>query len=351
MKRGLMIIGILIISILSTGVFASGEITECSFAGGCTIYEGETAGQRIIDKIYDITASEITTTNVEITAEGASQIMNEGDEKVFGDLKIKIRDIGFQAPIPSGRESDKDNESFLYISINPVEPFCFDSDANEEFPYGLNYYERGYILIGGLEGLSNVFYEIPETKMYPDRNGGKGGYVVESYCDENGFPAEIIFDCPYWVHEGSAECITEEESIDLLNNHENKIWGVRYADLIVNNTDINDTNEEDKDEEQNETEEDEEQNETEEDEEQNETSDEIICNGCSLENKCYPLGYRKSGKYCSDNNNNFLDYLEKKSNCENNFECKSNVCIDSECISGGLMKSIFNWFRRVFGRE
>ena len=75
---------------------------------------------------------------------------------------------------------------------------------------------------------------------------------------------------------------------------------------------------------------------------------EIICNGCALENKCYPLGYRKSGKYCSDNNQ-FIDYKTSKVSCDNNFECSSNVCVNSECISERLIQRILDWFKKLFG--
>lgn len=74
----------------------------------------------------------------------------------------------------------------------------------------------------------------------------------------------------------------------------------------------------------------------------------LICkNSCPLNEKCYPFGYRKDGKYCSDETN-FVDYKASKSICENNFECKSNVCVNSECISEGLIKSILNWFKKLF---
>jgi len=77
----------------------------------------------------------------------------------------------------------------------------------------------------------------------------------------------------------------------------------------------------------------------------------LICkNSCPLNEKCYPFGYRKDGKYCSDETN-FVDYKEGKKSCENNFECSSNVCVSGECISEGLIKKILNWFSRLFGGE
>jgi hypothetical protein len=73
------------------------------------------------------------------------------------------------------------------------------------------------------------------------------------------------------------------------------------------------------------------------------------CTGCELEEKCYPMGYRKEGRYCSDNTE-FIDQ-SKAGICDNSFECKSNVCISGECVGEGLMKKIINWFKKLFGAE
>lgn len=72
-----------------------------------------------------------------------------------------------------------------------------------------------------------------------------------------------------------------------------------------------------------------------------------FCNGCELEEKCYPFGYRKSGNFCSDNGE-FIEQLEEHS-CENNFECKSNLCVSDECVDEGLFRKILNWFKKMFG--
>jgi len=70
------------------------------------------------------------------------------------------------------------------------------------------------------------------------------------------------------------------------------------------------------------------------------------CNGCELEDKCYPIGYRKKEKYCSENYE-FINQIDGE--CENNFECESNICISGECVEEGLMKRIIKWFKRLFG--
>jgi len=80
-----------------------------------------------------------------------------------------------------------------------------------------------------------------------------------------------------------------------------------------------------------------------------EQEDEVVdCEGCILDDKCYPFNNRKSGEYCSIENV-WEEQQEEGKSCENNFECESNLCIDEECISGGLFRKILNWFRNLFG--
>ena len=75
----------------------------------------------------------------------------------------------------------------------------------------------------------------------------------------------------------------------------------------------------------------------------------LICkDSCPLDGKCYPFGYRKEGKYCSDEGA-FKEQLKSEETCENNFECSTNVCVDGKCISSGLIKKIMSWFMKLFG--
>ena len=73
------------------------------------------------------------------------------------------------------------------------------------------------------------------------------------------------------------------------------------------------------------------------------------CSGCELENKCYPYGYRKEGNYCSDENEVFVNQLEGATTCENNFECKTNLCINGNCVSSNLWNKFLEWFKKLFG--
>lgn len=75
----------------------------------------------------------------------------------------------------------------------------------------------------------------------------------------------------------------------------------------------------------------------------------LICkDSCPFNNKCYPFGYRKADRYCSDNNV-FVTQLKSQEACDNSFECKSNVCIAGECVSENLIHKIMNWFKKLFG--
>lgn len=73
-----------------------------------------------------------------------------------------------------------------------------------------------------------------------------------------------------------------------------------------------------------------------------------ICMGCLKDKGCYPLGYRKSGEYCSEDKT-FISQLEADSTCDNNFECSSNLCIDGQCISSSFWQKIMSWFKNLFG--
>ena len=77
----------------------------------------------------------------------------------------------------------------------------------------------------------------------------------------------------------------------------------------------------------------------------------LICkDSCPLDGKCYPFGYRKEGKYCSDEGV-FKEQLKENAACENNFECSTNICVDGKCISSGLIQKIISWFKKLFGSE
>ena len=81
-----------------------------------------------------------------------------------------------------------------------------------------------------------------------------------------------------------------------------------------------------------------------------ETKEEIlVCkDSCPLDEKCYPFGYRKADKFCSDTGS-FVEQLKSENSCDNNFECSSNLCIDSKCVSEGFLQKVMSWFKNLFG--
>src|SRR3989338_1952810 len=74
-----------------------------------------------------------------------------------------------------------------------------------------------------------------------------------------------------------------------------------------------------------------------------------FCSGCELDKHCYPFGYRKSGKFCSDENLEFIEQRQSDDSCENNFECSSNVCVSRKCRSESVSQKVLNWFKKLFG--
>ena len=74
---------------------------------------------------------------------------------------------------------------------------------------------------------------------------------------------------------------------------------------------------------------------------------EADCPGCLIGGKCYTFGYRKSGNYCSEEG--LVEELGKGEVCENHFECSSNLCLDSTCVSQGVIKKFLNWLGGLFG--
>ncbi len=70
-------------------------------------------------------------------------------------------------------------------------------------------------------------------------------------------------------------------------------------------------------------------------------------NGCILDNKCVPIGYRSDKKYCNLDNN-FIEQKNEDLICENNFECGSNLCVDNKCVSSGLWQKILIFFKKLF---
>ena len=72
-----------------------------------------------------------------------------------------------------------------------------------------------------------------------------------------------------------------------------------------------------------------------------------LCNGCYSGELCYPLGYRKDGKFCSESKE-FVKQKLENDKCDNNFECKSNLCVSNSCVGQSLIQKILSWLKRFF---
>jgi len=75
----------------------------------------------------------------------------------------------------------------------------------------------------------------------------------------------------------------------------------------------------------------------------NET-EEYILEVNSDEAECQNIGLIHNGKYCSIDKQ-WIDQKKSDSSCENNFECSTNICIDSSCISSRLWQRFLEWIR------
>ncbi len=81
-----------------------------------------------------------------------------------------------------------------------------------------------------------------------------------------------------------------------------------------------------------------------------------VCNGCEADNNCYPYGTRIEGSFCGLNN----EWDEQKpleEDCDNNYECSSNQCINGVCddVVGkleeaeSLIQQLINYIKDLFG--
>lgn len=75
--------------------------------------------------------------------------------------------------------------------------------------------------------------------------------------------------------------------------------------------------------------------------------DKANCNGCLSNETCYPLGHRVDGTFCANSLNLTTQFSEEEV-CENNFECKSNVCVSGQCIDSGFIKKVLGWLKNFF---
>ena len=66
------------------------------------------------------------------------------------------------------------------------------------------------------------------------------------------------------------------------------------------------------------------------------------------EDSCPLIGLRKDNLYCSPGKM-WVNQMEEDAICDNNFECKTNLCIDGNCFSSGMWQKFLNWLQNLFG--
>ena len=73
--------------------------------------------------------------------------------------------------------------------------------------------------------------------------------------------------------------------------------------------------------------------------------------GCKLNDTCVIQSTRTivngSQMFC-DIGSEWKTQLKENSVCNNNYECSTNLCIDGECMSSGLIKKVIAWFQKIF---
>jgi len=180
--------------------------------------------------------------------------------------------------------------------VKKEELSCKDSDG------GKNYHEKGTINFGG----QIVFEDYCFNDVFNTNTELK-----EGVCYEDGSWGELYYQCPNGCVNGACvvdvpECVHDSDC-----DYGYKCLNRACVKEVVGN----------------------------------------ICeSGCLSNGKCYPMGYRRSGTYCSEDNE-FVKLLPSDSSCNNNFECRSNLCIGDECVDQSLINRFIEWLRNSFGSK
>jgi len=249
--------------------------------------------------------------------------------------------------------NDKLLKTFTRGFYRDDEISCSDSDD-------IDFYNVGRVALKHDSGLSVRSESDACCKNCNTAPSDDGPFLSEYYCDEDDKIQRRIYECPLGCKNG--KCIGNVEPIE-----EDEPVEVPEPDVIEKTV--------------------------------------FVCGACELDNICYPVGFRKDKEYCSgssfsqqkededdcnnpyectsniceknqcgkycegckDSNKNCIPFgtrvdntycsLDKKletqksneESCNNNYECSSNVCVNDECISPNLLQKILNWFKNLFG--
>ena len=172
--------------------------------------------------------------------------------------------------------------------VKKEELSCKDSDG------GKNYHEKGTINFGG----QIVFEDYCFNDVFNTNTELK-----EGVCYEDGSWGELYYQCPNGCVNGACVVDVPECVYDSDCDYGYKCLNRACVKEVVGN----------------------------------------ICeSGCLSNGKCYPMGYRRSGTYCSEDNE-FVKLLPSDSSCNNNFECRSNLCIGDECVDQSLINRFYRF--------
>lgn len=73
------------------------------------------------------------------------------------------------------------------------------------------------------------------------------------------------------------------------------------------------------------------------------------CNGCVLNDQCYPFNHRRAEQYCSIETKKWEIQRSLGNLCDDDFECKSNFCTDGKCSKIDFITRLINWIMSLFG--
>jgi hypothetical protein len=73
--------------------------------------------------------------------------------------------------------------------------------------------------------------------------------------------------------------------------------------------------------------------------------------GCTVNEKCVIQGTRLnlSDKYVyCDIDSEVKEQKAENSQCQNNYECSTNICIDNKCVGSSIIQRFFSWIKKWF---
>jgi len=74
------------------------------------------------------------------------------------------------------------------------------------------------------------------------------------------------------------------------------------------------------------------------------------CQGCLLKDECYESNDRKKRDYCFSDGT-WIAQKAFDETCSNNFECRSNLCVEEKCTRLNIIKVIIDWLKNLLGIE